>query len=133
MGVITNNILPFKLKMCIFWKMNIIIIILLSTRVHKNGQNSICLWSIFFHETCTIGFRTHRAINPCQKLNFYKISRVVPFLIAGHKWCLTIWVKMIFDYMSSSLPAWAILLCDYTCMVKLLKIVPYQTLSIIIL
>ena len=27
---------------------------------------------------------THRAIDPCQKLNFYEISQVVPFLIAGH-------------------------------------------------
>ena len=28
----------------------------------------------FFHETCTIGFSTHRAINPC-----YEKFQVVPF------------------------------------------------------
>ena len=49
--------------------------------VHK----MVITWLVIniFYETYTIGFSTHRAINPCQKLNFYKISRVVPFLIAG--------------------------------------------------
>ena len=50
------------------------------TRLHKNGHNSTCD-QYFFHKTCTIGFSTHRAINPYQKLNFYEIPQVVPFLI----------------------------------------------------
>ena len=37
-----------------------------------------------FHETCTIGFSTHRAINPCQKLSFYEKLQMVYFSIAGH-------------------------------------------------
>ena len=53
------------------------------TQVHKNGHNLACD-QYFFHETCTIGFGTHRAINSCQKLKFYEISGVIPFLITGH-------------------------------------------------
>ena len=49
------------------------------TRVHKNGHNSACDQYLFFHETCTTGFSTHRAINPCQKLNFYKNIPSGPF------------------------------------------------------
>ena len=40
--------------------------------------------NIFFHETCTIGFSTHRAINPCQKLSFYEKLQMVRFSMAGH-------------------------------------------------
>ena len=36
------------------------------------------------YETCTIVFSTHRAINLCQKLNFFEKSPMVLFLIAGH-------------------------------------------------
>ena len=52
------------------------------TRVHKNGHNSTCD-QYFFMKLAPLD-SAHRAINPCQKLNFYEISRVVPFLIAGH-------------------------------------------------
>ena len=42
------------------------------------------MWSIFFHETCTIVFSTHRAFNPYLKLGFHEKSPVVSLLIAGH-------------------------------------------------
>ena len=40
-----------------------------------------------FHETCTIGFSTHRAINLCQNLmiSCYEKLQMVYFSIAGHK------------------------------------------------
>ena len=49
--------------MSIFQKTNV------PTQAHKNGHNFTCD-QYFFHETCTIGFSTHRAINPCQKLKY---------------------------------------------------------------
>ena len=73
-------------NMRIFQKMNI------STCVYKNGHISVCD-QYFFHETCTMGFSTHRAMNPCQKL---KIFRVVPFLRAGHKWAIRSKIKVSF-------------------------------------
>ena len=55
-------------------------------QVHKMFLTSLVI--NIFHETCTIGFSTHRAINLCHKLNFYEISRVVPFLIVGHNYAI---------------------------------------------
>ena len=37
-----------------------------------------------FLQTCTIELYTHNANNPYQKRRIDKISRPVPFLIAGH-------------------------------------------------
>ena len=48
--------------------------------------------NIFFPETCTIGFSTHRAINPCQKLNFYEKLQMVYFSIAGNFNLFSIWI-----------------------------------------
>ena len=71
--------------MPIFRKTNV------STRLHKMVITSLVI--NIFHETCTIGFSTHRAINPCQKLSFYeKINcKIVYFSWHRHKiWCLGI-------------------------------------------
>ena len=77
-GVITYLNAYKLLKMCIFRKKNII-----STRVHKNGQNLACDQCVFI-KLAPLDSAHNRPINPCQNLKFYKISQVVPFFIPGH-------------------------------------------------
>ena len=63
--------------MHIFWKTNV------PTRVHKYGYN-LAFTKLAPLDSAHTELDVY--INLCQKLNFYKISQVVPFLIAGHKW-----------------------------------------------